>query len=624
MKRLLFAILLLPLAVDAQVRYQFGDDPRWADPQFDDTSWPVADSGRFPLPRGNNTSGMVWLRYRTAIPPDQSPLAVRLGREGGACTPGEFWVNGVPIGSQGRFPPQPLTRKVCETNVFVVPAGVMLPGETAVVAWRGWVAPIFTSGIDYAPPVLFGIEIGPRDLVRSKENGIRARERLALVPDLILNLLQLLVALSVLVIWWRTRTQTLLWFAAFTLAWSVMGILLFGVNTTPGTPHLLYWAITWSGWLAFDLALIQFMKCASEAPRWAVFTLRALCICWCTIPFLPALLVADSPAIPLGLALNTSLTCGMVLFLGQMALAGWMLWRGQREARGLAITLFLAGLAYLLVDNLGILTFLHLGDLVLASDNLLTTSVLVAMCYLLLSRLLQDWRKKEELDAEFEAAREMQESLVQRLPETPDFSIETAYRPASQVGGDFYRIFTTETGAILVVAGDVSGKGLKAAMTVSVLVGAMESIETREPGLFLAKLNRAAAAHLESGFVTCCAALIRPDGEAVIANAGHLSPCLDGREVEVEAGLPLGIVPDVAYPETTARGDRFVFVSDGVVEAENSRRELFGFDRTREVSTKPAKEIAEAARAWGQNDDITVVTVRSSYRNRLAEPPQTS
>ena len=301
-----------------------------------------------------------------------------------------------------------------------------------------------------------------------------------------------------------------------------------------------------------------------------------------------------------------------------------MLWRGQREARGLAITLFLAGLAYLLVDNLGILTFLHLGDLVLASDNLLTTSVLVAMCYLLLSRLLQDWRKKEELDAEFEAAREMQESLVQRLPETLFFSIDTAYRPASQVGGDFYRIFTTETGAILVVAGDVSGKGLKAAMTVSVLVGAMESIETREPGLFLAKLNRAAAAHLESGFVTCCAALIRPDGEAVIANAGHLAPCLDGREVEVEAGLPLGIVPDVEYPETTARGDRFVFVSDGVVEAENSRRELFGFDRTREVSTKPAKEIAEAARAWGQNDDITVVTVRSSYRNRLAEPPQTS
>jgi serine phosphatase RsbU (regulator of sigma subunit) len=147
-------------------------------------------------------------------------------------------------------------------------------------------------------------------------------------------------------------------------------------------------------------------------------------------------------------------------------------------------------------------------------------------------------------------------------------------------------------------------------MTVSVLFGAMESVETREPGLFLTKLNRAAAAYLQSGFVTCCAALIRPGGEAVIANAGHLPPYVDGREWEGEAGLPLGLVAEVSYDETGTRGDRFTFVSDGVVEAENASRELLGFDRTREISTKPAADIAEAARVWGQNDDITVVTVR--------------
>ncbi len=95
-----------------------------------------------------------------------------------------------------------------------------------------------------------------------------------------------------------------------------------------------------------------------------------------------------------------------------------------------------------------------------------------------------------------------------------------------------------------------------------------------------------------------------------IANAGHLSPYCDGVELEVEAGLPLGVVENATYMETKASGVQFAFVSDGVVEAENAQRELFGFARTLEMSKLSAHDIAEAARAWGQNDDITVVTVR--------------
>jgi serine phosphatase RsbU (regulator of sigma subunit) len=204
----------------------------------------------------------------------------------------------------------------------------------------------------------------------------------------------------------------------------------------------------------------------------------------------------------------------------------------------------------------------------------------------------------------------MQESLVQRLPATPGFAVDAAYRPASQVGGDFYRIFPAGEGAILVVVGDVSGKGLKAAMTVSGLVCAMETIETRMPGPFLVKLNHAAKSHLKSGFVTCCAALMKPNGEVRIANAGHLAPYADGCEVNVEAGLPLGIAADVEYPESMAEGDRFTFLSDGVLEAANATHELFGFARSREVSIQPAATIAQTAQTWGQNDDITVVTVR--------------
>jgi len=89
-----------------------------------------------------------------------------------------------------------------------------------------------------------------------------------------------------------------------------------------------------------------------------------------------------------------------------------------------------------------------------------------------------------------------------------------------------------------------------------------------------------------------------------------LPPYLDGSEGEVETGLPLGLVPDVVYVESTFTlpgGSSITFFSDSVVEAENAQRELFGFERTREISGKPAAEIAAAARARVQNDEITVV-----------------
>ena len=97
-----------------------------------------------------------------------------------------------------------------------------------------------------------------------------------------------------------------------------------------------------------------------------------------------------------------------------------------------------------------------------------------------------------------------------------------------------------------------------------------------------------------------------------LANAGNLLPYRNGQELVVESGLPLGITPDVDYSETTFqldRNDRVTFVSDGVVEATNKRRELFGFDRTQAISTQSAGAIAEAAKQFGQIDDITVLTL---------------
>ena len=194
--------------------------------------------------------------------------------------------------------------------------------------------------------------------------------------------------------------------------------------------------------------------------------------------------------------------------------------------------------------------------------------------------------------------------------ESSAFEVAAVYEPAQQVGGDFHWNRVEPDGSLLVVVGDVSGKGLKAAMLVSVAIGILRNEKSGSPGTVLAALNEGLAGHTGGGFVTCGCARFDTDGTVTLASAGHPAPYADGRELEVATGLPLGIAPGVTYDESTASGRHFTFVSDGVVEAENAQRELFGFDRTREISGKSAQEIARAAQAWGQNDDITVVTVR--------------
>jgi serine phosphatase RsbU (regulator of sigma subunit) len=117
------------------------------------------------------------------------------------------------------------------------------------------------------------------------------------------------------------------------------------------------------------------------------------------------------------------------------------------------------------------------------------------------------------------------------------------------------------------------------------------------------------------GFTTCLAAHITAEGLLTVANAGHVPPYLNGFEIAVPGSLPLGIVAHAQYEITTFKlkpGDRLTFVSDGVVECQAKSGELFGFDRTRALSREPATHIAEAARAFGQLDDITVVTVEYS------------
>lgn len=239
----------------------------------------------------------------------------------------------------------------------------------------------------------------------------------------------------------------------------------------------------------------------------------------------------------------------------------------------------------------------------------------LSLAIIMLRRSITMSRRQAQLDAELEAAREVQRILVpEHRGPVPGFTVETAYEPAQQVGGDFFQFIPTGDGGLLIVTGDVAGKGLPAAMLVSVLVGAISGLSeyTQDPAELLAELNQRLVGRSGGGFSTAIAAHFAANGTVTLCNAGHLSPYLDGKEVQLPGALPLGVAPSTQYDTTTIRldtGSRITFYSDGVVEAQGPNGQLFGFERARDLSTQSAAAIVEAAKNFGQQDDITVVAI---------------
>ena len=232
-------------------------------------------------------------------------------------------------------------------------------------------------------------------------------------------------------------------------------------------------------------------------------------------------------------------------------------------------------------------------------------------------------RDKEHATNELAAARGVQELLIpQEKLATPGFEVESVYSPASEVGGDFFHVQTMGRDGLLVVIGDVAGHGLKAAMNVSLLMGALRRMQDASPSRILQGLNRVLSG--TDSFTTCQALWFGSNGEMVIANAGHLPPYLNSQEITLPGNLPLGVLSEISYEESRFflhPGDRVLLLSDGVVEARHPNGELFGFDRVRMFSQESADYLAEAAKSFGQQDDITVLTVRREVEAAKPEAP---
>ena len=300
------------------------------------------------------------------------------------------------------------------------------------------------------------------------------------------------------------------------------------------------------------------------------------------------------------------------IFVVQCVVMGWLALRFPDRPEPASMTAAELGRVrmHLILDSMATMAVVSLGY-----TGFVYVSVKEARRY------VKTRTEKALLESEMAAARQVQQMT---LPDPhlaiPGFAIESAYRPAREVGGDFFQILPVADGGLLFVIGDVCGKGLPAAMLVSLLIGSIRATgeETHDPVVLLGKLHgrvaeRTRVAGLTAdGFVTALVAFIAKDGLVTLANAGHLSPYLDGQEIELPGALPLGISGGGQYVATTVdlpKGSRLAFLSDGVVEAQKPTGELFGFDRAKAMSRESAAAIVEAAVQFGQADDITVVTI---------------
>ena len=262
------------------------------------------------------------------------------------------------------------------------------------------------------------------------------------------------------------------------------------------------------------------------------------------------------------------------------------------------------------------LTWFPLGVLVTLRDiaNLLLAFVIAG---LLLRRLLVTVRRQRLLELEVRQAQEVQRVILpEPIATLPGLAIESEYRPAREVGGDFFQVLPhTSDGSMLIVAGDVAGKGLQAGMLVALLVGAIRTSAQFNPDpLVVLKVLNQRLWGRSNAAATCLALRIGADGGAMLANAGHLPPYLNGRAVQIEGSLPLGMIEDPEFSLmrfSLAKGDQLLLMSDGIAEATDVHGTLFGFERIDDLLRESASvgALAAAAQNFGQEDDISVIAI---------------
>jgi steroid delta-isomerase-like uncharacterized protein len=244
---------------------------------------------------------------------------------------------------------------------------------------------------------------------------------------------------------------------------------------------------------------------------------------------------------------------------------------------------------------------------------------------------------RQSIEQELRLARSIQQaSLPKEVPTLEGWQIAPFYRPARQVGGDFYDFHPLSEGRLGLVVGDATGKGVPAALVMSTTCGMLRLAAqsySSSPGKMLQRVNEALFPYIPSNmFVTCFYVILDPrSGRLRYTNAGHDLPYLHRRNGEAEElrarGMPLGLMPEMGYEEKETiveAGEAALFYSDGLLEAHNPKGEMFGFPRLRALVAEHGAEekslvdllmeelYSFVGEGWEQEDDITLLTLERS------------
>ena len=246
--------------------------------------------------------------------------------------------------------------------------------------------------------------------------------------------------------------------------------------------------------------------------------------------------------------------------------------------------------------------------------------------------------ERTRIEQELHTAQLIQHSLLPKeVPALTGWQIATYYQSAREVGGDLYDFLTFEDGRLGLVIGDVADKGVPAAMvmasTRSMLRAAAQV--SSSPGEVLARVNDLLYSDIPPNmFVTCFFGVLDPDsGKLHYANAGHDLPYRQDTDTVYElhaTGMPLGLMPEMHYEEQeviVALDESILFYSDGLVEAHNPEREMFGFPRLKALLQEhPDDEklidflLGElrsfTGEGWEQEDDMTLLTLQRRLENK--------
>jgi sigma-B regulation protein RsbU (phosphoserine phosphatase) len=595
-----------------------GDELARASPAFDDSKWRTI-SVRHPLADyGYHDIAYAWYRIHVLhLPPGVHNLTLGVREVSGSY---EVYANGVRIGGKGPMS-GPVERVQTKLEPFSIPDGLVTRNGELVLAFRFALNVAGSNGRGSSNPMErdTGVYLMSSDSVTHETSYVMAHKATVNIVLAGLGLLVGIVAIGLFSAMHDRREY--LAAAVFLLAFSGEAAVRVWDSATAYTI-----AADWVQYFCIGVAtvaLIEFVRLVlgKRRTRW----LLGLEIASFAAAF-------GSPMARSGIG---SVYVDFVLFflpilvvdvlLAVMLLRGWR--RGNSEARRLLMAVLIYSVAQYWNFGRYLALFLHLTPtlkdlpsvMIMSYEIPLSTYVnfifFIVILRFLVQRTVNIARENGRSAAELESARSVQQVLIpDEVPAVPGFAIQSVYKPAGQVGGDFFQILPTKNGGVLGVIGDVSGKGMPAAMTVSLLVGTFRTLAdyTQSPGEILAAMNHRMLTRSHGGFTTCLVLRADADGKLTVANAGHIAPYLAGKELDLENGLPLGLSAETTYAESTFQlraGQQLTLLTDGVVEARDKSGALFGFERAAALSIQPAEAIAQTAQAFGQDDDITALTL---------------